>query len=134
VKKSIFQSFPPNWQQQFICSGQQVANTPLSDILKFMSNEKSFTDSQDPTQTVDKKKAFNRNKDSHGDSYKKRKASNGKNGNAHKKGQIKDRLKTNSECPIHGGQTWNTCFDNSNGKNYKVGRTVGCRLPSEGQG
>jgi hypothetical protein len=49
VKKCIFQSFPAKWQQLFIRSGQQVANTPLSDIMEFMSNEKSFADSQEMT-------------------------------------------------------------------------------------
>jgi hypothetical protein len=37
IKKYIFQSFPLLWQQQYIRSGQCVANTPLSDIVEFMS-------------------------------------------------------------------------------------------------
>jgi hypothetical protein len=134
VKKCIFQSFPAKWQQQFIRSGQRVANTPLSDIVEFMSNEKSFADSQDTTRAIDKKKAFNEKQDSRGDSYKKRKASNGKNGNLHKKGPRKDELKPDSECPIHGGHTWNKCFDNSKGENYKPRGTDGRRPFSGGRG
>jgi hypothetical protein len=57
IKKCIFHSFPSKWQQQFIRSGQQVSMTMLSDIIEFMSNEKSFTDAQDSTKTPDKQKA-----------------------------------------------------------------------------
>ena len=46
VKKCIFSSFPLTWQQQYIRSRQRVANTPLSDIIEFMSNEKIFADAQ----------------------------------------------------------------------------------------
>jgi hypothetical protein len=56
IKKCIFHSFPSKWQQQFIRSGQQVSTTILSDIIEFMSNEKSFADAQDSTKTPDKRK------------------------------------------------------------------------------
>jgi hypothetical protein len=42
IKKCIFSSFPLTWQQQYIHSGQQVATTPLLDIVEFMRNEKIF--------------------------------------------------------------------------------------------
>jgi hypothetical protein len=73
VKKCIFSSFPLTWQQQYIRSGQRVANTSLSDIIEFMSNEKIFADAQNSNK---EKKPFS-TKDKNGDSYKKRLA-NGK--------------------------------------------------------
>jgi hypothetical protein len=55
IKKCIFQSFPLVWQQQYIRSGQRVANTP-SDIVEFMSNEKLFADMQNSACALNKKK------------------------------------------------------------------------------
>jgi hypothetical protein len=61
INQCIFHSFPTQWQQQFICSniqthcfGQYVATTALSNIIAFMSNEKSFADAQDTTCTFQK--------------------------------------------------------------------------------
>ncbi len=79
VNKCIFEPSPAKWQQQCIHSGQWVTTTPLSDIaVNFMSNKKSFTDTQDLMQTSDKKNRFNNHKDSRVDSYQKGKASNEK--------------------------------------------------------
>jgi hypothetical protein len=59
IRKCIFQSFPLLWQQQYIHSGQRVANTPLSDIIEFMSNKKLFADTQNSACALDKKKPLN---------------------------------------------------------------------------
>jgi hypothetical protein len=56
TKKYMLASFPLIWQQQYIRSGQCVANTPLSDIIEFMSNEKLFADTQNLARALDKKK------------------------------------------------------------------------------
>ena len=71
IKKCIFQSFPVLWQQQYIRSGQRVVNTPLSDIIEFMSNEKLFADTQHAIKNLDKKKPFHTKEDNSG-SHKKR--------------------------------------------------------------
>jgi hypothetical protein len=55
IKECIFQSFPAQWQQQYICSGQHIATTSLSDIFEFMSNEKLSADTHDSSDR-DKKK------------------------------------------------------------------------------
>ena len=120
IKKCIFQSFPPKWQQQFIRSGQRAATTALSDIVEFMSNEKSFADTQESTRAVSEKKKPFPTKDSRGDSFKKRKYANEKRANApYKRNKENDGLKPDSECPIHGGHPWNKCFDNPNGDSFK---------------
>jgi hypothetical protein len=134
VKKCIFQSFPAKWQQQFIRSGQRVANTPLSDIVEFMSNEKSFADSQDTTRNAEKKKTFSTTKESRWDSSKKRKASNGKGKSALKQGKTHEGLKPDSECPIHGGHAWSKCFDNPNGESFKPRGSDGRRPFTGGRG
>jgi hypothetical protein len=117
IKKCIFHSFPLKWQQQFIRSGQQVATTILSDIIEFMSNEKSFADAQDSTKPPDKKKAPG--KDTNGDNgFKKRKQPFSKH--TPQKKRNGNRTPSNEdECPIHGGHPWSKCFDNPNGTNFK---------------
>jgi hypothetical protein len=65
VKKCIFHSFPQSWQQQFVQMGQHVAMTQLSDILKFMSNEKSFADAKSPSNEHKDKTPKGANGDSH---------------------------------------------------------------------
>jgi hypothetical protein len=57
IKKCIFDSFPLLWQQLYIRSRQCVANTPLSDIIGFMSNEKLFWE-KNLACTLDRKKPF----------------------------------------------------------------------------
>jgi hypothetical protein len=146
IKKCIFASFPLLWQQQYIRSGQRVANTPLSDIIEFMSNEKLFADTQNSARALDKKKPFQQKDDSGAGSFKKRKFEKGKNKNTpYKKVKETNGLKPDSECPIHGGHPWNKCFDNPQGENYKprgadghrpgfAGRGRGRGFPSAGRG
>jgi hypothetical protein len=136
VKKCIFNSFPLSWQQQFIRSGQRIATTSLSDIIEFMSNEKIFADTQHTTRNLDNKKKSFSNKESSGDSFKKRK-SHGKSKFSSKR--VKDSnvasLKPDTECPIHGGHPWVKCFDNPQGESYKPRGSDGLRAtPTGGRG
>jgi hypothetical protein len=102
VKKCIFHSFPPKWQQQFIHSGQHVATMPLSDIIEFMSNEKSFADAQESICTSDKKKTPSKENNGETVSFKKRKQSNKYNTPQKKKYTGNFHPPTNDdECPIH---------------------------------
>ena len=117
IKKCIFTSFPLLWQQQYIRSGQRVANTPLSDIIEFMSNEKLFADTQNSARALEKKKPKD---DSGAGSFKKRKFEKGKTKSTpYKKVKETTGLKPDSECPIHGGHQWIKCFDNPQGENFK---------------
>jgi len=129
VKKCIFSSFPLTWQQQYIRSGQRVANTSLSDIIEFMSNEKIFADAQNSNK---EKKPFS-TKDKNGDSYKKRLA-NGKQkfGSAKRTKTSHGEAKPDSECPIHGGHPWSKCYQNPSGDNFKP--RDGNRPPTGGRG
>jgi hypothetical protein len=113
-----------------------VAIIPLSDIVEFMSNEKSFADSQDTTQTGDgKKKSSNGFKDPRAESYKKRKSFNDRRSHQEQqKGKPADGLRSDSECPIHGEHPWNRCFDNPSGTNYKPKGPDGCRPYTAGRG
>jgi hypothetical protein len=114
IKKCIFHSFPLLWQQQYIHSGQCVANTPLSDIIEFMSNEKLFADTQSSACALDKKNHFQTKDNS---SFKKQKYDKDKKANVpYKKIKGLPGLKPDSECPIHGGHPWNKCFDNPQGE------------------
>jgi hypothetical protein len=121
IKNCIFHSFPPKWQQQFIRSGQRVANTPLSEIIEFMSNEKSFADAQDPSRNQDKsKKTPSKEEGSKSSSsFKKRKTSyKSTPQKKYNKGNFQAPT-SDDECPIHGGHRWSKCFDNPNGESYK---------------
>jgi hypothetical protein len=132
VKKCIFHSFPLLWQQQYIRSGQRVANTSLSDIIEFMSNEKLFADTQNSARVLDKKKPFVAKDDS---TFKKRKYDKGKKTNVpYKKNKESPSLKPDSECPIHGGHPWNKCFDNPQGENFKPRNADGHRPNFAGRG
>jgi hypothetical protein len=134
IKKTIFHSFPPKWQQQFVRSGQHLATTLLTDIIEFMSNEKSFADAQDPARTKDKKKAPVATKSL---SFKKRKSSNSRNSfTPQKKRNTESRgaLSNDDECPIHGGHCWQKCFDNPNGDSYKPRGAGGRRSGTGGRG
>jgi hypothetical protein len=136
VKKQIFHSFPLLWQQQFIRSGQHVANTTLSDICEFMSNEKLFADTQTLVRDT-KKKPFPKEENPNGGTFKKRKYEKGsKKGNSSykKHKEFTGPPKPESECPIHGGHPWLKCFDNPQGENYKPRGADGHRPNSGGRG
>ena len=120
VKNCIFHSFPPKWQQQFIRSGQKVAVTPLSKIIEFMSNEKSFADAQDPTRNTDKKKNHNKEDGPKNPSSLKKRNFSSKFGTPQKKQcQGFNPPTSDDEYPFHGGHRWSKCFDNPNGDSYK---------------
>jgi hypothetical protein len=91
--------------------------TPLPDIIKFMSNKKSFADAQDLTKPSDKKKTPS--KDNNGDNGFKKRKQLFKNGTPQKKLNDNRTPGSEDECPIHGGHTWSKCFDNPNGNNFK---------------
>lgn len=120
IKNCIFHSFPAKWQQQFIRSQLNVRNTPLSQIIEFMANEKSFADAQDPSRNLDKKKTPNKDEGSKPTgSFKKRKSSLKSNTPYKKQRQNFHPPSSDDECPIHGGHRWSKCFDNPNGDSYK---------------
>jgi hypothetical protein len=94
-----------------------VVTTALSDIIEFMSNEKSFADAQDTTRTLEKKTPKKENGDS--GSFKKRKSNQKTPPNKKQRVGFKGALQNDDECPIHGGHKWFKCFDNPTGDNYK---------------
>jgi hypothetical protein len=95
-----------------------VANTPLLDIIEFMSYEKLFVDMQNLACALHKKKPFQTKDNS---SFKKQKYDKGKKANIpYKKTKESPGLKPDSECPIHGEHPWNKCFDNPQGESYKL--------------
>jgi hypothetical protein len=121
IKKCIFQSFLLLWQHHYICSGKCVANTPLSDIIKFMSNKKLFADStKNLACALDKKEPLTSKDDTAQGSFKKRKHDKGKRANVpYKRNKEFHSLKPDLECPIDGGHPQNKCFNNPQGKSYK---------------
>ncbi len=121
IKKCIFTSFSLPWQHQYIQSGQQVASTPLSNIIKFMSNKKIFADAQNTAINANNKNESFSNKDCFGDFPKKRKGT-GKQKYLpkHSKDSNSPSIKPDTECPIHGGHPWVKCFDNPHGNSFKT--------------
>jgi hypothetical protein len=114
IKKCIFHSFPQSWQQQFVRTGQHVATTQLSDIIEFMSNEKSFADAKTSTSTEGKK-----NSDADGTRDRKRKKTNGHAGRNGGRGKRVNFTPPSADetCRIHGGHTWGNCYNNPRGVN-----------------
>jgi hypothetical protein len=127
VKKCIFHSFPQSWQQQFIRTGQSVANTQLSDMIEFMSNEKSFADAK--TTKDDGKK--NPNADGTHDRKRKKHGHNGRNGGRGKRAAFNP-PSSDEICRIHGGHTWGNCYNNPRGANANKRDSHGGRSSGRG--
>jgi hypothetical protein len=107
-----------------IRSGQRVANTPLSNIIAFMSNEKLFADTQNSAHALDKKKPFLQKDDNRHGSFKKRKHDKGKKANVQYKKKIRNSPASNL--------IWNTPFMvGIRGTNVLIIRKVKATSPVE---
>jgi hypothetical protein len=126
VKKCIFHSFPQAWQQQFVRTGQHVATPQLSDIIEFMSNEKSFADAKAPSQDQKEKQVKG-----NGGDHKKRKGRFADRDKGKFKAKAFSPPAADEICRIHGGHTWGKCFNNPRGTNAK-GRGKGGRNGGRG--
>jgi hypothetical protein len=129
IKKSIFHSFPQSWQQQFVRTGQHVATTQLSDIIEFMSNEKSFADAKTSTPNDGKKHS-----DADGTRDRKRKKNGGHAGRNGGRGKRQNFSPPSADetCRIHGGHTWGNCYNNPRGTHANKPRPANGRNNGRG--
>ena len=120
IKVIIFKSFPAKWQHQYIQSGHKIVNSTLQEIIQYMKDEKSFSD------TMDKNKKRG-NDDSNSSQGNKRirgggpgRWSGGRNNRSSNRGR-RETLKT--PCRKHNGaHEWDDCWDNPNGASFRPNR------------
>ncbi len=125
VNKTVFDTFPMNWQLNWHSTGRSLAAIELNDLIEYMAQQKVAADYQRPSNSRKNQRNNNNNKRRNDDDEPERFGSfknRPKRNNNNKKPRGGKRYPhPNDNCPLHpyGSHKWGDCFDNKASDNFK---------------
>jgi hypothetical protein len=112
IKRAIFKTFPETWRKQYMRSAKNLEEDSMQEIVTFMQNEKAYADADKKINTNNGDKKRSKNENESNQNHMKKKFKGGRGG-----GQGK--VKPGDPCPHHFGHSWNECFDNPRGSQFR---------------
>ena len=132
LKTCVLHAMPPSWQSVFIQSSRSLDDLSIEDIIEYMEQQKSFNDSYQERQARKRSRRDSGDDDEtrRSDRYRRHKSSRYA-GKTHKHKHFRhrdshERHSGDKYCPVHkyGTHTWEMCWSNKHGKNYRPGYTA----------